>query len=220
MRLKICKLFVISASYNYTACEEGWGWTEFYTSDKLRSDGLLANDLLQLRVELTIEAKPESSMTSTHSLTKVCPLMPTINFGSLLGASELSDIEFRCGSETFPAHEAILAGTSDVFRAMFTCDMEEVNSGVIHVTDMTSRTLETILRHMYTGKLDPDLDPDALLEVIYAEEKYGLTKLKHYFLRKLVACICEETVGGLAVVAHLYGADKYIKKSLRKFIEP
>ena len=62
---------------------------------------------------------------------------------------------------------------------MFTCDMYEVNSGVIHVTDMTSRTLETIPRYVYTGKVDPDLDPDALLEVIYAAEKYGLTKLKH-----------------------------------------
>ena len=58
MRSKIRRLFVSSASYNYTACEEGWGWTEFYTVDKLRSDGLLANDLLQFPVEVAIGAKP------------------------------------------------------------------------------------------------------------------------------------------------------------------
>ena len=103
---------------------------------------------------------------------------------------------------------------------MLVSDMEEDKSGVIHVTDMGSKTFKGILYYMYTGKVDAELDSNSLLEIIYGAEKYGLTDLKNYCFRKLVTCISEENVGALAVAAQLYGAEESVKITLRKFIEP
>ena len=188
--------------------------------EKLRTDGWLQGDSLRVRVDLNIFAPPEAVVASTQNGSKKTKLSSVLNFGSLFGAADLSDIKIQCGSETFPGHKAILGGMSDVFKRMFMCDMEEVNSGLISVTDMTPETLKTVLRYMHTGQVDHELHTDALLEILYGAEKYGLEELKHYCFQKLVACISDENVGALAVAAHLYRAEENIRLTLRKFIEP
>ena len=104
---------------------------------------------------------------------------------------------------------------------MLTSDMEEVNSGLIRITDMTPSTFQQILRYIYTGAVgDDDTDSEDLLELTYGAEKYGLEELKKYCLTKFVACVTEENVGPLLIAAHLYGASGSVKNALKKFIEP
>ena len=98
--------------------------------------------------------------------------------------------------------------------------MHEVNSGLINVTDMIGVVFGILIRYMYTGKVDAALDLDCLMEVVYGAEKYGLKQLKNYCFAKLVKCICEDNVGTLAVAACLYRAEKQVKNSIRKFMEP
>ena len=175
-------------------------------------------------MDLTIFGTPESS-TNTGNADIIpkpkTPLNIHMDFESLFASHFLSDITVHCGSEVFPAHKAILAGRSDVFKAMLASDMEEVKSGVIHVPDMTAKSLEIILWYLYTGKLkEEDLHPDALLDIIYGAEKYGLEELKNYCFRKLVACVNEENVGAMAVAAHSYNAEASVKATLQRFIQP
>ena len=175
-------------------------------------------------MDLTIFGTPESS-TNTGNADIIpkpkTPLNIHMDFESLFASHFLSDITVHCGSEVFPAHKAILAGRSDVFRAMLASDMEEVKSGLIHVPDMTAKSFEIILSYLYTGKLkEEDLHPDALLDIIYGAEKYGLEELKNYCFRKLVACVNEENVGAMAVAAHSYNAEASAKATLQKFIQP
>ena len=82
-----------------------------------------------------------------------------------------------------------------MFRAMLESDMDEVKTGVIVVTDMTATVFAILLRYMNTGKVDPDLDSDCFLEIIYGAEKYGLRELKNYCFTKLLKCISEGNVG-------------------------
>ena len=98
--------------------------------------------------------------------------------------------------------------------------MEEVNSGLINVTDMTDVVFGVLMRYMYTEKVDAGVDLDCLTEVVYGAEKYGLKGLKDYCFAKLVKGICEENVGTLAVATHLYRAEKQVKDSIRKFMQP
>ena len=65
---------------------------------------------------------------------------------------------------------------------MLTSDMEEVNSGLIRITDMTPSTFQHILRYIYTGALGDDTDSEDLLELTYGAEKYGLEELKKHCL--------------------------------------
>ena len=186
---------------------------------QLRSCGLLAGDSLRPRVDLTIYGEPKSSANVALSEINSTDLTPSYNFNLLLGDTKLSDIIIQCGSETFRAHKAILAGQSVVFQAMLTSEMSELKSGVINVTDMTPTAMGTIIRYMYTGMVGSELDPDLLLEIIYGSEKYGLTSLKNHCFRKLATCITEENAGTLAVAAHFFGAEDCIKMTLKKFIE-
>ena len=88
---------------------------------------------------------------------------------------------------------------------MLLSDMEEVKSGVINVIDIAADTMKVILRYMYTGQVDTELDSDSLLQILYGAEKYELKDLKLYCFSKLVTNInCRENV----------------KITLRNFIEP
>ena len=100
-------------------------------------------------LELAIEKdRPKSSMTSLFTLPEMTALKTAMSFESLLGDSELADIQIQCGAEEFPAHKAILAGRSDVFKRMLTSDMAEVQLGIVTVIDMTANVFEIMLRYI------------------------------------------------------------------------
>ena len=103
---------------------------------------------------------------------------------------------------------------------MLTSDMEEANSGLINITDLTPKTFQQILRYIYTGSTDSAIDSEDLLELTYGAEKYGLDELKRYCFTKLVACVTEQNLGSLAIAAHLYGAPDAVNNALKKFMEP
>ena len=142
-----------------------------------------------------------------------------MNFESLLGSELFSDIRVKCGFVVFPAHKVILAGRSEVFKTLLSSGLEEVKSGVIHVTDMTASDFEIILRYLYTGKVNEQkLDCDLLLKIVHGAEKYGLGELKNYCFGKLAGDINDETAGAVAIAAHLYGAGEAAKNAVQKFI--
>ena len=202
--------------------------------NELRHAWLLPSDTLRVRVDVTTFSPPElpSSATVNEFTSGAAEdivdeeearaaLDFKFNFEFLLGNENFSDIKIQCGPHSiFPAHKSILSARSEVFKVLLGSDMEEVKSGVINVTDMTPTVFGILLRYMYTGKVDPALDSDSLLEIIYGAEKYGVKELKNYCFAKLVKFICEENVGTLAVAAHLFAAEEKFKTVVSKFIEP
>ena len=50
---------------------------------------------------------------------------------------------------------------------MLTCEMSEVKSGVITVTNMTPKALRILIQYMYTGEVEDELDFDLLPQIIY-----------------------------------------------------
>ena len=107
-----------------------------------------------------------------------------------------------------------------MFKRMLSCEMEEVSSGVIVVTDISPAAFEIILRYMYTGKMSQEVESDMMLHIIYGAEKYGLDELKNYCFAKLVTGLNEENAGVLAVAVLLYRAEERVKSAVLRFIQP
>ena len=61
----------------------------------------------------------------------------------------------RVGGKDFPAHKHILSAQSPVFGAMFQHDMIEAKQDHVDIEeDVEAKAFETMLRFIYTGKVD------------------------------------------------------------------
>lgn len=94
------------------------------------------------------------------------------DINKLLYRDLLSDVQLKCGDHTFPAHKAILAARSDVFSAMFQCEMKESESGLINIEDIDASVMEVFLKYLYSGSIPDTLTGDMLLKLFSAGDKY------------------------------------------------
>lgn len=53
-----------------------------------------------------------------------------------------------------PAHKVILSSSSTFFHLLFTANFKEKNEKIISIKEIDSDILETIIRYIYTSKLD------------------------------------------------------------------
>ena len=125
------------------------GWPDFVSEHKLQWDGLLPGGTLRVRVDVTTFLPPEPQLLVAANVSpkEACEGIDTqapraaldlrLDFEFLLGNESFSDIKIQCGSNlNFPAHKAILAARSEVFKVMLESNMQEHSSGIINVTDM------------------------------------------------------------------------------------
>ena len=107
------------------------GWPDFVSKHKLRWDGLLPGGALRVRVDVTTFSPPEPQLLAAvnESPNDACEPIRTegpsaaldlkLDFEYLLGIESFSDIKIQCRSNlNFPAHKAILAARSEVFKVM------------------------------------------------------------------------------------------------------
>jgi BTB/POZ domain len=98
----------------------------------------------------------------------------------------LYDVTVRVGDRSFPAHRAILAAQSPVFRAMFTSGMREQQSGCIELGDVAPHAFAVMLRYAYGGGL-MDEPPDVLVHVSELADRMQMDTLQAraaYFLTR------------------------------------
>ncbi len=61
---------------------------------------------------------------------------------------------------------------------MLNCDLSEKTTGIIEMSDITSKTMKIILHYFYVGELLPFWrDPDTIVEFTYAAGKYQMTEV-------------------------------------------
>ena len=212
------------APYKFKKCEDAFGWPKLTTVGQLREKGLLVNDKLRVQVDLTIFGPAKSSNTTAAGADIQMPIPQApvsigTDFSCLLKSQILSDVTVSCGSVSFPAHKAILAGRSEVLKTVVTTDLEVLKCGSLVITDMSAPTFEILLGYLYTGKVDDELGLDALLELIHAAEKYGLDELKDYCSQKLVGGIAEGSETALVTAAHGENAEESVIGALQKFVK-
>ncbi|XP_052203271.1 BTB/POZ domain-containing protein At4g08455-like [Diospyros lotus] len=77
-----------------------------------------------------------------------------------------------------PAHRAVLASRSPVFRAMFENEMEESLSGTIKIGDVSCDALRSFVNYLYTA--EASLDEQMAIDLLVLAEKYRVKHLKTY----------------------------------------
>ncbi|KAF8762588.1 hypothetical protein HU200_009299 [Digitaria exilis] len=85
----------------------------------------------------------------------------------MLDSGEGSDVAFSVGCETFPAHRAVLASRSPVFRAELLGPMAESTMPTITLLDMDPGVFSAMLRFMYTDSLPEDEDAGDDLHLLH-----------------------------------------------------
>jgi len=87
-----------------------------------------------------------------------------------------SDVIVVADDREFPAHKAILAQYSDVFRAMFEVDMAEKRENRVVIEDLSADAVSDLLTFIYTDSA-PNISVNAS-ELLAAAEKYNISPLK------------------------------------------
>ncbi|CAI0612896.1 unnamed protein product [Linum tenue] len=116
-----------------------------------------------------------------------------------------------------PAHKAVLASRSPVFRAMLENQMEESISGTIKIPDVSYDALRTFVNYMYTA--EARLDEQMACDLLVLAEKYQIKYLKGYCETFLVSRLNWDSSLMSYAFAHQHNARHVLQASLSLITE-
>lgn len=96
----------------------------------------------------------------------------------------LCDVVLIVDGERFPAHRAVLAAASRVFKAMFTTLMKERTSAEIELGCLNARIWRLVMDYIYRAKVDLQNEEDALI-LLATARMYALERLEWFVTRFL-----------------------------------
>lgn len=110
----------------------------------------------------------------------------------------LCDVVLVVGGLRFPAHRAVLAAASRVFKAMFTNRMKEKNAQEIVLSSVDPKSWRMALQYIYTAQVDIDNEETALL-LLGSARMYQLETLERFVEKFLISRLkvsnCFELLG-------------------------
>lgn len=111
---------------------------------------------------------------------------------------DLCDVVLIVGGERFPAHKAVLAAASQVFKAMFTREMKEKYQQEIVLSSLDPRSWRIAVQYIYTAQVDIADEETALL-VLSSARMYQLETLEqfveNFLISRLTVGNCFEFLG-------------------------
>lgn len=196
-----------------------WGYSPFVKRSDLESDYVV-----------------DGQVTFTCGVIVLCgdnpiPVPPSDlidHFGSLLNqADESSDVSFSVGGETFPAHRAVLAARSPVFRAQLFGSMADAKMSCITLHDIQPSTFKILLQFLYTDALPGEVEAldqtssttvQLFLNLLAAADMCHLDRLKLLCARELWACLSAENVATILCCAETQGCQELKSRCLDFFV--
>ena len=145
-----------------------------------------------------------------------------VHLGGLLDSAVGSDVSFIVDGETFPAHRAVLAARSPVFKAELFGSMADATMSTVTLQDIEPEAFKAMLRFMYTDSFPADEElgdspTDVLQHLLAAADRYALDRLKLICSLKLIGHISVDTVGSILVFAETYNCPELKNKCLDFF---
>jgi speckle-type POZ protein len=194
----------------------GWGWKQFVERSDLEC--YAKNGIVTIVCCVDVEAE---------SLVKPIYEPPSdigSHFGKLLDSTKGSDVSFVIGSETFPAHRAVLAARSPVFRAQLLGSMADAKMTSITLHDIDAATFKVMLRFIYTDALPEDDEigdsPTKVFEDLLAlADRYALDRLKLLCASKLWKNLSVDTFASTLLCAETYNSIELKRKCIAFFAE-
>lgn len=111
-----------------------------------------------------------------------------------------------------PAHKAVLASRSPVFRAMLENEMEESLSGTIKICDVSYDALRAFVNYLYTA--EACLDEQMACDLLVLAEKYQVKHLKTYCEKFMVSKLNWENALVSFAFAHQHNAKNLVDSAL------
>ncbi|TVU05010.1 hypothetical protein EJB05_48157, partial [Eragrostis curvula] len=144
------------------------------------------------------------------------------HLGLLLDSSVGTDLSFLVDGETIPAHRAVLAARSPVFKAEHFGSAPDGISASITLQDMKPLTLKAMLRFMYTDELPGDDElgessTEMMQHLLAAAERYALDRLKLMCARWLWDNISVDTFASTLACAEMYNCLELKSKCMDFF---
>ncbi|TVU04977.1 hypothetical protein EJB05_48124, partial [Eragrostis curvula] len=144
------------------------------------------------------------------------------HFGNLLDSTDGSEVSFVVGGETFPAHRAVLAARSPVFKAQLFGSMADAKMPTITLHDIAAATFKIMLRFMYTDALPGkdelgDSPIEAFEDLLAVADRYALDRLKLFCASKLWENVTVDTVAAALSCAETYNCPE-LKKNCMAFV--
>ena len=126
-----------------------------------------------------------------------------------------SDFKIICDSKEFPVHKLILSSRSDVFKTMLGSDTPytEVKNGALMIEDISSATMKSFLKFMYTDMIKQE---EINCELLYAANRYDFKRLASKCLIEISKSINEENAVEVLKAAYLLDKDELFRGALDK----
>uniref|UniRef100_A0ACD5ZN90 Uncharacterized protein n=1 Tax=Avena sativa TaxID=4498 RepID=A0ACD5ZN90_AVESA len=194
-------------------CGHSWGSSQFLKRTTLEKNYLKDRHVTFLCAIMVIDDSP-------------IPVPPSdirTHLGHMLDLAEGTDVSFIVDDETFPAHRAVLAARSPVFRAELFGSMAEATMPSITLHDITPATFRVMLRFIYTDELPAEDKPtDSSTEMIEnllaAADRYALDRLKIICAQKLWDKVSIDTVATILACAETYSCYELKNKCIDFFV--
>jgi speckle-type POZ protein len=135
-----------------TSSGSTWGWSQFMKRSDLGSLYLRTDGFVTITCGVIVDCDDDPPMID------VPPSDMGNRLGHLLDSADGSDVSFVVNGETFPAHRAVLAARSPVFKAQLLGSMADAKMSSITIPDIASVTFKAMLRYMYTDALPADTE--------------------------------------------------------------
>ncbi|KAL7286608.1 hypothetical protein TKK_0019107 [Trichogramma kaykai] len=124
------------------------------------------------------------------------PNPPRLKFDELCEKEHLSDVTLFTNilvEAPVPAHKAILIAASPIFHKMFTQELEQEESGLVTLPNITRATLLQMLQFIYEGRVCIQ-DRAEAYRLLIAANTYDIVELKKQCQLYLVAHLTVENV--------------------------
>ncbi|KAI5068328.1 hypothetical protein GOP47_0016673 [Adiantum capillus-veneris] len=166
----VVELEATIASYRTGVRKHKEEWDKRWLSDHLRRVEFLASGWSNSGHKLKVDS------TQSHELQNLS------GQGLLFADVLLCPVD----GPPVPAHKAVLAGRSSVFRAMFcSCPMKEAKSGVVMMDDLNAEALTAFVGFLYTAVVVPEVMQKHSVALLSAAEKYDIALLR---------IVCEDAI--------------------------
>ncbi|CAD6211384.1 unnamed protein product [Miscanthus lutarioriparius] len=146
------------------------------------------------------------------------------HLGHLLDCADGSDVSFVVDGEKFPAHWAVLAARSPVFKAQLLGSMAGANMSSITLHGIAPATFKVLLRFMYTDACPADDElgdspDDMFAHLLAAADRFVLDRLKIFCARKLWDNISVDSVAATLICAETHNCPQLKKKCIDFIVE-
>ncbi|PIN14116.1 hypothetical protein CDL12_13234 [Handroanthus impetiginosus] len=140
------------------------------------------------------------------------PNTPPFSDVVLVASDSTDSADSECSSPSIPAHRAVLASRSPVFRAMLENEMKESLSGTIKISDVSYDALRVFVNYLYTA--EACLDQRMASDLLVLAEKYQVNHLKTYCEKYLMSRLNWRNSLPYYAFAHQHSAKSLLDAAL------